>query len=273
MTPTQPLSSRFVEKPTEAFRLDGRVAVVIGGTGVLCGMLARGFAGVGAKVVLVGRDANKAQEILRLIEAAGGEGKFLGCDLHEPGALVDLRDQVLQQYEYIDILLNGAGINSATAFVEISGEELDQIMTVNFKAVFQACQVFGQYFVKRAQQGGPGASIINMGSASAVRPLSRVFTYSATKAAVHNLSANLAREWAPYGVRVNTLVPGFFPAEQNRTVLTEDRIRSIMGQTPFGRFGEPQELVGAALLLASDAGGFMTGTELVVDGGFVSSSI
>ena len=273
MNPTRPLSTRFVERPTEAFRLDGRVAVMIGGTGVLCGMLARGFAGAGAKVVLVGRDSNRAQDVLRAIEAAGGQGSFVGCDVCEPGALEILRDQVIQQYERIDILVNGAGINSAMAFFEISRDELDRIMTVNFKAVFEACQVFGQYFVERAQQGGPGASIINMGSASAIRPLSRVFTYSATKAAVHNLSANLAREWAPCGVRVNTLVPGFFPAEQNRRILTEDRVQSIMSHTPFGRFGEPQELVGAALLLASDAGGFMTGTELIVDGGFVSTAI
>jgi NAD(P)-dependent dehydrogenase (short-subunit alcohol dehydrogenase family) len=103
-------------------------------------------------------------------------------------------------------------------------------------------------------------------------PLSRVFTYSASKAAVHNLSKNLAREWATKGVRVNVLVPGFFPAEQNRKVLTPDRVATIMAKTPMKRFGEAHELVGAALLLASDAGGFITGTELVVDGGFAAFS-
>jgi NAD(P)-dependent dehydrogenase (short-subunit alcohol dehydrogenase family) len=116
-------------------------------------------------------------------------------------------------------------------------------------------------------------SIINIGSASGLTPLSRVFTYSATKAAVHNLSKNLAREWAPKGVRVNVLVPGFFPAEQNRKVLTPDRIASILGKTPMGRFGAPEELAGAALLLASDAGSFITGSELVVDGGFDAMAI
>jgi NAD(P)-dependent dehydrogenase (short-subunit alcohol dehydrogenase family) len=116
---------------------------------------------------------------------------------------------------------------------------------------------------------GKGGSIINLGSMSGLVPLSKVFTYSATKAAVHNLSRNLAREWAPHRVRVNTLVPGFFPAEQNRKVLTPERVASIMGHTPMGRFGQAPELVGAALLLASDsAGSFITGTELVVDGGF-----
>jgi NAD(P)-dependent dehydrogenase (short-subunit alcohol dehydrogenase family) len=115
-------------------------------------------------------------------------------------------------------------------------------------------------------------SIINVGSASGLFPLSNVFTYSASKAAVHNLSKNLAREWAAKGVRVNVLVPGFFPAEQNREVLTPERVVSIMAQTPMKRFGEAHELVGAALLLASDAGGFITGTELVVDGGFTAFS-
>jgi NAD(P)-dependent dehydrogenase (short-subunit alcohol dehydrogenase family) len=115
-------------------------------------------------------------------------------------------------------------------------------------------------------------SIINIGSASGLLPLSRVFTYSASKAAVHNLSKNLAREWAAKGVRVNVLVPGFFPAEQNRKVLIPERVASIMAKTPMKRFGEAHELVGAALLLASDAGGFITGTELVVDGGFAAFS-
>jgi NAD(P)-dependent dehydrogenase (short-subunit alcohol dehydrogenase family) len=109
---------------------------------------------------------------------------------------------------------------------------------------------------------------------SGVVPLSRVFTYSASKAAVHNLSKNLAREWAPKGVRVNVLVPGFFPAEQNRKVLTPERVASIMGHTPMKRFGEARELIGAVLLLASDrAGSFITGEELVVDGGFASMTI
>ena len=111
-------------------------------------------------------------------------------------------------------------------------------------------------------------SIINLGSASGLQPLSRVFTYSASKAAVHNLSKNLAREWATSGVRVNILVPGFFPAEQNRKVLNPERDRArIMAKTPMKRFGEAHELVGATLLLASDAGSFITGAEIVVDGG------
>ena len=140
-------------------------------------------------------------------------------------------------------------------------------MTVNLKGVMLASQVFGRHMVER----GAG-SIINIGSASGLLPLSRVFTYSASKAAMHNLSKNLAREWATQGVRVNILVPGFFPAEQNRKVLTPERVATIMAKTPMKRFGEADELIGAALLLASDAGSFITGTELVVDGGFAAFS-
>ncbi len=154
--------------------------------------------------------------------------------------------------------------------MEIGEEEFDKIVRVNLNSVFLSCQVFGRHLVEKGQ----GGSIINLGSMSGLVPLSRVFTYSATKAAVHNLTRNLAREWAPHNVRVNTLVPGFFPAEQNRKVLSPERVASIMAHTPMGRFGESRELVGAALLLAGQgAGSFITGTELVVDGGFNSMSI
>jgi len=160
-------------------------------------------------------------------------------------------------------------MNSATPFLEIPEDEWDRIYEVNMKGVFLACQVFGKYFVDR----GEGGSIINIGSMSGVIPLSRVFTYSSTKAAVHNLSKNLAREWAEQNIRVNTLVPGFFPAEQNKKVLTPDRVAQIMGHTPMNRFGEAKELIGATILLASDAGSFMTGTETVVDGGYAAMTI
>ena len=169
----------------------------------------------------------------------------------------------------MDIVVNGAGVNSATPFFEIGEEEFERIMRINVQGVFLGCQVFGRHLVGR----GEGGSIINLGSMSGLVPLSRVFTYSASKAAVHNLSKNLAREWAPKNVRVNVLVPGFFPAEQNRKVLTPERVQSIMDHTPMKRFGGAHELIGATLLLASDAGSFITGAEIVVDGGFAAMSI
>ena len=262
MNPSEYLSSLF--------SLTGKVAVVIGGTGELCGAMAEGLAGAGAEVVLVGRNQDKAQVRLDRIAAAGGKAYFVSAEAGQKASLEQLLATVLQRSGRVDIVINGAGINSATPFLDITEEEYDRILNVNQKSVFLGCQVFGRYLVER----GEGGSIINLGSMSAVVPLSRVFTYSATKAAVHNLSMNLAREWAPKKVRVNILVPGFFPAEQNRKVLTPDRVASIMGHTPAKRFGEARELIGATLLLASDAAGsFITGEELIVDGGYHAMTI
>jgi len=259
---------------SELFDLSGRCAVVIGGTGELCGAMAEGLAGAGAEVVLVGRNADKAQPRLQRIAAAGGKGYFLACDVTRKSELERLLSEVLERSAAADILVNGAGVNSPRPFLEIPEQEVDAILATNLKAIFFACQVFGSYFVERSRRHGRGASVINVGSMSGLVPLSRVFTYSASKAAVHNLSKNLAREWAPFGVRVNLLVPGFFPAEQNRKVLTPERVQSILGHTPMARFGEAAELVGATLLLASErAGSFITGAELVVDGGFNAMSI
>jgi len=252
------------------FGLSGKVAVVIGGTGELCGAMAEGLAGAGAEVVLVGRNTEKAQARLQKIAAIGGKGWFHAAEATSRADLEALREAVLARSGRIDIVINGAGVNSATPFLEITEEEFERIVQVNLKSVFLGCQVFGRYLVGR----GEGGSIINLGSMSAVVPLSRVFTYSATKSAVHNLSLNLAREWAPSSVRVNVIVPGFFPAEQNRKVLTPDRVANIIGHTPAQRFGEPRELIGATLLLASDmAGSFITGEELIVDGGYHAMTI
>lgn len=251
------------------FSLAGKVAVVIGGTGELCGAMALGLAGAGAEVVLVGRNAEKAQARLAQITAAGGRGWFYAAEASDRAQLEQLLAAVLARSGRVDIVVNGAGVNSATPFLEITEEEYDRIVRINQKAVFLGCQVFGKYLVER----GTGGSIINLGSMSGLVPLSRVFTYSATKAAVHNLSKNLAREWAPKNVRVNVLVPGFFPAEQNRKVLTPERVNNIMGHTPMKRFGDAKELIGATLLLAGDAGSFITGLELVVDGGYHAMTI
>jgi NAD(P)-dependent dehydrogenase (short-subunit alcohol dehydrogenase family) len=252
------------------FGLTGRVAVVIGGTGELCGAIAEGLASAGAEVVLVGRSEDKARDRLKRIAEVGGKGWFHAAEAASKAELEALLGAVIGKSGRVDIVINGAGTNSPTPFLEIPEEEFDRIVRVNLKSVFLSCQVFGRHLVER----GEGGSIINLGSMSGLVPLSRVFTYSATKAAVHNLTKNLAREWAPHRVRVNTLVPGFFPAEQNRKVLTPARVASIMGHTPMGRFGEARELVAAALLLASEnAGSFITGSEIAVDGGFNAMSI
>jgi NAD(P)-dependent dehydrogenase (short-subunit alcohol dehydrogenase family) len=257
-----------MKTPAELFSLQGKVAVVIGGTGVLCGEMAEGLASDGATVALVGRDAAKAKARMKKIAKDGGKSEFFPCDTTSKVGLQKLLANILAKLGRVDVLVNGAGVNSPTPFFDIPEEEFDRIINVNLKGVVLACQIFGKHMVN--QKSG---SIINLGSASGLTPLSRVFTYSASKAAVHNLSKNLAREWATAGVRVNILVPGFFPAEQNRKVLNPERVAQIMGKTPMKRFGEAHELVGATLLLASDAGSFITGAEIVVDGGFNATSI
>ncbi len=255
----------------DLFSLDGKTAVVIGGTGVLCGEMAQGLAQAGANVAIVGRSEEKGAERLRMIDEAGGTGKFFAADVASRDSLTTLLENVLEwSGGSIDILVNGAGVNSPTPVLDIPDEEFSRILDINLGAVLRSCQIFGKQMLSQEN----GGSIINVGSISGLGPLSRVFTYSASKAAVHNLSKNLAREWAEQKVRVNTLVPGFFPAEQNRKVLTEDRVASIMGHTPANRFGEAHELIGATILLASEkAGSFITGVEMIVDGGFSAMSI
>lgn len=256
----------------EMFCLTGKTAVIIGGTGELCGAIASGMASAGAEVILVGRNAENAARRIGLIDQLTSPQRrcrFVSCDVSSRENLQQLLEEIQQSQTSLDILVNGAGVNSSTPFLEISNEEVDRIINLNFKSVLFGCQVFGRYFLDR----GTGGTIINIGSLSGLNPLSRVFTYSASKAAVHNLTKNLAREWGPQGIRVNTLVPGFFPAEQNRKILTPQRVESILSHTPMNRFGEAAELVGAALLLASEAGSFITGSELIVDGGFSAVSI
>jgi len=231
--------------------------------------MAAALHGAGAGVVVAGRDpARGAQAVVAI-----GGGRFVACDTTRRDQLDALVDDVVRAEGSIDVLVNAAGVNSATPFLEITDDELEAVTTTNALGVARSCQAFGRYFVERAQAEGVGASIINVGSEAARRPLSRVFTYSMAKAAVHNLTKNLAREWGPLGIRCNLLVPGFFPAEQNRAILDEGRVAAIVARTPMGRLGEPDDLHGALLLLAGDAGRFITATELVVDGGFDATSL
>jgi NAD(P)-dependent dehydrogenase (short-subunit alcohol dehydrogenase family) len=254
----------------DLFDLSGKTAVVIGGTGELCGTMAVGLARAGAEVVLGGRIPEKAEKRLAEIEGYGGKGYFVPVDVTSRESLQHLLDTVLERSGQVDILINGAGTNSPTPFLEIPEEEYQRIIDTNLSAVFRACQVFGSYFIEESR----AASIINLGSISGLNPLSRVFTYSLSKAAVHNLTRNLAREWGDKDIRVNTLVPGFFPAEQNRKILDESRVLDILRQTPASRFGNADELIGATLLLASaKAGSFITGIEMIVDGGFNAMTI
>jgi NAD(P)-dependent dehydrogenase (short-subunit alcohol dehydrogenase family) len=250
----------------DLFGLGGRVAVVIGGTGVLGGALAQGLAQAGAAVVVAGRDAERGGARVREIAEVGGTAEFLPVDVGRRDSIEDLLRRTLDGHGRVDMLVNGAGVNSASPYFEIKDEDWDRVLDSNLKAVHWGCQVFGRHM---ADSGG--GAIVNIASVSAHLPLSRVFAYSASKAAVVNLTQNVARELAPLGVRVNALAPGFFPAEQNRKILDANRVETIMRQTPMARFGEPDELIGATLLLLSrKAGSFITGATFYVDGGFTA---
>ncbi|MCC7421492.1 MAG: SDR family oxidoreductase [Planctomycetaceae bacterium] len=252
------------------FGLDGLTSVVIGGTGVLGGAIADALAGAGSHVVVVGRNAEHGQHRVDAIQKAGGTAEFYAADSTSAADFEGMVGHLTKSGRRCDVLVNGAGVNSPTPFFDITDEEWERIFNVNLRSVRLACQVFGRHML--ATKGG--GSIINVASLSGITPLSRVFTYAASKAAVINLTQNLAREWAAQGIRVNALSPGFFPAEQNRKVLTEERKANIMRHTPMARYGEPQELAGAVILLASPkAGSFLTGENLVVDGGFMAMTI
>jgi NAD(P)-dependent dehydrogenase (short-subunit alcohol dehydrogenase family) len=255
----------------DLFSLDGKVAVAIGAGGVLAGAMANALGGAGAKVAVLDLDAEAADTRAAVIrETTGSHSIGMAVDATSENDLRKALGQILSLWGRVDILLNAPGINSGTPFFEITEEEWDRILSVNLKSMFLACQIFGQVMVER----GEGGSIINISSASSGPPLSRVFTYSITKAGVNNLTQFLAREWATKSVRVNAIAPGFFPAEQNRKLLTEERRAAIMGHTPMHRFGEAEELAGAVVWLASEkASGFVTGAIIRVDGGFTAMTI
>jgi NAD(P)-dependent dehydrogenase (short-subunit alcohol dehydrogenase family) len=249
----------------QLFGLSDQVAVVIGGTGVLGGALSEGLAQAGAKVIVAGRSHEKGEERVRAIVALGGEAAYAEVDVSRRVSIEALLDNVLQHHGRVDMLINGAGVNSASAYFDVKDEDWDHVINSNLKSVHWGCQIFGRHMASVPE----GGSILNIASVTSHLPLSRVFAYSASKAAVVNLTQNVARELAPQNVRVNALCPGFFPAEQNRKILDAQRVKNIMSQTPMARFGEPHELVGATLLLLSrKAGSFITGAAYYVDGGF-----
>lgn len=267
MTAPAKSSAAYLQK---LFGLDGLTAIVIGGTGTLGGSFCEALARAGAFTYVVGRNAQQGAARVAYIHEIGGQAEFYAADSTSRSDLTLLRDHIAEAGRQASILINAAGMNSPTPFLDIEDAEFEQILEVNLRSVHIACQIFGKAMIESKTAG----SIVNIASVSSVVPLSRVFTYSLTKAAVVNLTQNLAREWAPLGVRVNALSPGFFPAEQNRKVLTADRIAKVLSHTPIARFGTPEELAGAILLMASPrAGSFLTGANIVVDGGFTAMTI
>ena len=252
------------------FDLTGRVAAVIGGAGVLGSAVCHGLGGVGAAVAVMGRSRERADARVAALEAVGIRATAVTLDASDRASLERARAQVEERLGPVDILVNAAGVNSSTPFFEIDLDEWHRILDTNLTSVFLACQIFGRAMADR----GRGGTIINFSSASSEIPLSRVLTYSVSKAGVNILTRYLARELAPHRIRVNAIVPGFFSAEQNRKLLDESRIESILRHTPAARLGEPDELVGTMIWLASErASGFVTGALIRVDGGFGAMTI
>ena len=214
----------------ELFSLAGQVAVVTGGTGVLGGAIARGLAKAGATVVVAGRSAERGTACVAEIARAGGHGSFTPVDVGRRDSIEALLQSALAEHGRVDMLVNGAGVNSASAYRDVKDEDWEWVLRNNLTAVHWGCQIFGGHMA--AHNGG---SILNIASVTSDKPLSKVFAYSASKAAVVNLTQNVAREFAPHNVRVNALCPGFFPAEQNRKILDAERTANVTTTEPAQR--------------------------------------
>ena len=266
------------------FGLAGKVAVVTGGGGVLCGALSRALARVGVKVAVLDISRDAAQQVVDDIAAGGGEALAVRCDVLDKAAIEAAAQAVLDAFGRVDILINGAGGNkkqattsAETSFFDLPAAAVQWVFNLNFVGALLPSQVFGKLM---AEQGH--GNILNISSMNALRPLTRIPAYSGAKAAVSNftqwLAVHMAQEYSP-AIRVNALAPGFFLTEQNRFLLTDEatgeltpRGQTIIAHTPMGRFGAPEDLSGTMLWLLSPGARFVTGIVVPVDGGFSAFS-
>lgn len=263
----------------ELFSIENRVVVITGGTGVLGACIGKYLAREGAKVVLMGRRKEEGDKLVSEIKSVGGEAVFLVTDVMKPEVVQRNCDDVLAAYGKVDALLNAAGGNMPGATIAPSGtifdikvEDFQKVLDVNLTGTVIPTQIFLKPMVK----AGKG-SIVNFSSMAAFRPMTRVLGYAAAKAGISNFTAFMANEVAAKftsSIRVNAIAPGFFLTNQNRALLTNpdgsltERGADVIRQTPFKRFGKPEELCGTIQYLISDAASFVTGTVAVVDGGF-----
>jgi NAD(P)-dependent dehydrogenase (short-subunit alcohol dehydrogenase family) len=262
------------------FGLEGRTALVTGGSGVLGSAMAQGLAAAGARVVLLGRRQDAGQRVAYAIQREGGEAVAVAADVLDRPSLERAAADVCSRLGPLDILVNAAGGNRPTAttsaeqpFFALGLDAVQEVFATNFTGLIQCCQVFGRDMAQR----GSGC-IVNIASMSGLRPLTRVPAYSAAKAAVVNftqwLAVHMAQEYSAH-IRVNAIAPGFFLTEQNRYLLIDEangawtaRGQTIVAHTPMGRLGAPDDLIGTLLWLASPAAAFVTGVVVPVDGGF-----
>lgn len=261
------------------FDIKGKVAVITGGYGVLGSSMARSLAAQGVHVAILGRNAEKGQQLVEELSAAGTEACFLQADVLDREKLEQAKKQLLDKWGRIDILINSAGGNMPGATIgpdktifDLDPEAFKKVMDLNLTGTVLPTLIFAAEMVKQKK-----GSIINVSSMTAQAVVTRVVGYSAAKAAIDNFTKWMAVELSKKfgeGIRVNAIAPGFFITEQNRTLLTNpdgsytDRAKDVVRATPFGRMGDPEELNGAITFYASDASKFVTGTVLPIDGGF-----
>ncbi len=263
----------------ELFSVKDNVVVITGGTGVLGACIGEYLALQGAKVVLMGRRKDEGERLVEQIKAKGGEACFLVTDVMNPEVVQANCDEIMARYGRVDALLNAAGGNMPGAtiapdktFFDVNISQFEKVLNVNLTGTVIPTQIF----LKPMVEAGKGA-IVNFSSMAAFRPMTRVLGYAAAKAGISNFTAFLANEVATKftsKIRVNAIAPGFFLTNQNRALLTNEdgsltqRGEDVIRQTPFKRFGKPEELCGTIQYLISDAASFVTGTIAVVDGGF-----
>jgi NAD(P)-dependent dehydrogenase (short-subunit alcohol dehydrogenase family) len=248
--------------------LDGKCAVVIGGTSGIGKAIALGLASAGADVVASSRSKQSIDEVATSIENLGRKTLRIPSDVLDRSSLQHLHDSVLSAFGHIDILVNSAGITKRIPTLDCSEDMWHNIMNVNLNGTLRACQIFGKTMLAKRK-----GRIINIASLATFVAFHEVAAYGASKAAVASLTRSLAVEWAACGVSVNAIAPGIFPTDLNRDLLDSPRGKELISRTPMARFGTVEEIVGAAVFLASDESTFTNGQVIAVDGGFLASGV
>ena len=249
--------------------LTGKVAVVVGGTSGIGRAIAHGFADAGAEVIPTSRRAEQVDAVAREIEDRGRRSLRVTSDVSDRASLENLLSEAVRTFGKVDILVNSAGRTKRAATLDFSEDDWNTIFDTNLTGTLRTCQIFGRHMLEKES-----GSIINIASLSTFVALYEVAAYSASTAAVASLTKSLAVEWASRGVRVNAIAPGVFRTALNQKLLDEtERGREFLLRTPMRRFGNVDELAGAAIFLASDAASFVNGEILAVDGGFLASGV